>query len=92
MNTVRAILDAATTDNGAPTLASLRKHVADTSGAGTVEQQYHLDLLEHAGFIRYLPQDGTASWKKDNPFVVLTWQGCDLLESIEKEHAKRLPA
>lgn len=88
-NTVWAILDAATKEGGTPTLASVRRYVAETTGAGNAEQSYHLDLLEHAGFIRY-PPEGTASWDNEqNPTVMLTWQGWDLLESIEKEREAR---
>lgn len=87
MKTVLAILEATTKEaDGKPTLASVRRHVADKVGAGFAEQDFHLSLLERAQFIRREPQSQEP--QRDDPLFVLTWQGHDLLESLEADAAR----
>ncbi|WP_167467111.1 hypothetical protein [Aquitalea magnusonii] len=81
MQTVLAILEGCEKErDGRPTLASVCTYVADTTGAGHVEQAYHMTLLENGGFIRLEKQ--SLEMMRDNPFVLLTWSGHDLLESL----------
>lgn len=85
MNTVLAILEeVAKEPDGKPTSASVRRGVADKVGAGKVEQDFHLSLLESAGFIRFEKQ--SLEMQRDNPLVVLTWTGHDLLDKLENQH------
>ncbi|MBA4709565.1 DUF2513 domain-containing protein [Aquitalea aquatica] len=87
MQTVFAILAACEKEfDGQPTLASVRTFVASYSGAGEVEQAYHLSLLEHGGFIRFDKQD--LEMMRSNPFVLLTWAGHDLLDFLKARIAK----